>query len=102
MSRFKIRRNTKRELKKQGLPLLIHLLDYPLLDLERVDTAQLQAAEADDVKAVHHQPIEPSQILCATQQQVEHHIMQRVVSPLVRNSAQVLTTVAPTGNNSTQ
>ena len=44
MSRFKIRRNTKRELKKQGLPLLIHLLDYLLLDLERVDTAQLQAS----------------------------------------------------------
>ena len=38
---------------KQGLPLLIPLLQYLLLDLKRVDAAQLQAAEADDVKTVH-------------------------------------------------
>ena len=52
--------------------------------------------------SISEPPIEPSQTLCATQQQVEHHMMQRVVSPLVRKSAQVLTTVAPTGNNSIQ
>lgn len=45
-------------------------------------------------------PMEPNHRLCVTQQAVEHHITQRTVSPLQRNSAQVLATVPMIGSSS--
>ncbi len=57
----------------------------------------------DDQKTAFNQAShqsEPNHRLCVTQQAVEHHITQRTVSPLQRNSAQVLATVPMIGSSS--